>query len=56
MQSRVALGKYENHASKAIMRVGLKKYALSYHHEVKKRSVWLAFMYIEEKSSSSHVG
>jgi len=51
MQSRVALGKYENHVSKAIMRVGLQKYVLFYHHEVKKGSVWLAFVYIEEKSS-----
>jgi hypothetical protein len=49
--TKVALGKYENHASKAIMRVGLKKYVLFYHHEVKKGSVWLAFVYIEEKSS-----
>jgi hypothetical protein len=57
MQSRVALGKYENYVSKAIMRMGPKKYAIFYYREVKKkRSVWVTFVYIEEKSSSSHVG
>jgi hypothetical protein len=56
MQSRVALGKYEEYASKAIMRVGPKKYAIFYYREVKKRSVWVAFVYIEEKSSSTCVG